>query len=375
MTHKAKINDTMRILGGQPSQSNAMSYIANEVAIKALVDSRRLTLESYATTGNAVYIFSKEGRASAFVVPFYEKAAAEERFEKCHAATGAELPVLYPFELPRAAAKQRLKEPVPERKGRLMNREYKWVGVSPHSEEVEREMVIAANNDEYVLITGETGVGKEVVARRIHRMSRRANNPFIPVNCSAIPESLAETELFGHASGAYTGASGSREGYTGTADGGVLFLDEIGSLPDPIQPKILRFLEDGVIMKVGTTRQFETDVRVIAATNEDIGSAKMRRDLFYRLDVNHIHIKPLRERREDIAPLAEFYVGLLNERRGAQRAVSPEAMKLLEGYEFPGNVRELENLLRYGFFRCRDSVIEPADIKPKIERNRELVKK
>ncbi|MBI4162397.1 MAG: sigma-54-dependent Fis family transcriptional regulator [Candidatus Aenigmarchaeota archaeon] len=257
---------------------------------------------------------------------------------------------------------------------RNVNTQYEWVGVSPHSQEVLREIEIAAKNDEYVLITGETGVGKEVVARRVHKLSRRAEKVFLPVNCSAIPKDLAESEFFGHTSGAFTGASGSREGYVEAANDGVLFLDEIGAMPKELQPKLLRFLEDGVVIRIGSTTPTETDVRIIAATNADIYGSRIRRDLFYRLDINHIDIRPLRERCEDVISIAEFYLGLLNGKDGAQKTLSSDARAMLQEYEFPGNVRELENILRYGFYHCQNGTIEVSHIKPKIERNKQYAK-
>jgi DNA-binding NtrC family response regulator len=201
-----------------------------------------------------------------------------------------------------------------------------------------------------ILLTGESGTGKDLVARAIHARSPRADQPFLEINCSALPENLVESELFGHERGAFTDARVRKQGLAELADGGTLFLDEVGDMPPGTQPKVLRFLEDSKFMRVGGTRDVRVDVRLIAATNHELDSmvqtGAFRNDLYFRLKVLPIHIPPLRERREDIAPLATFFVERLSRDLKREPAtLSESAVRLLEGYSWPGNVRELRNIL------------------------------
>lgn len=201
-----------------------------------------------------------------------------------------------------------------------------------------------------VLLTGESGTGKEAVARAIHRASPRADAPFVAINCGAIPENLLESELFGHEKGAFTGAERAREGLFGEADSGSLFLDEIGELPQNLQVKLLRALQERRIRPVGGSREREIDVRVIAATArdllEEVATNRFREDLYYRVNVVHIHLPPLRVRREDIPPLASHFLQRHSERLGiATEPLEPDVLALLVRYTWPGNVRELENVL------------------------------
>jgi two-component system response regulator AtoC len=202
-----------------------------------------------------------------------------------------------------------------------------------------------------VLLTGESGTGKEVIARLIHDTSGRARQVFVAVNCGAIPEGLMESEFFGHVKGAFTDAYGAKKGLIETASGGTLFLDEVGELPLPLQVKILRFLQEGEVRRVGDTRSVRVDVRVVAATARDLGadvaSGRFREDLFYRLNVVPIRIPPLRERSEDIPALADHFLKQTGERLQINRSLtfSVEAMRALIAYPWPGNVRELENLV------------------------------
>ncbi len=201
-----------------------------------------------------------------------------------------------------------------------------------------------------VLITGESGTGKEAVARLIHRSSPRAESAFVAVNCGAIPENLLESELFGHAKGAFTGADRAREGMFAEADGGTLFLDEIAELPVALQVKMLRALQERSIRPVGATGERQVDVRVLAATSRDLGvevqAGQFREDLFYRLNVVHLHLPPLRARPEDIAPLAEHFVRRQAARFGMQvDRLAPPVLQTLARYPWPGNVRELENVV------------------------------
>jgi two-component system nitrogen regulation response regulator NtrX len=201
-----------------------------------------------------------------------------------------------------------------------------------------------------VLITGENGTGKELVARAIHQQSNRAGGPFIEVTCAAIPSELIESELFGHVKGSFTGAVNDRAGKFEQAHGGTLFLDEIGDMSLNAQAKVLRVLQDGVVTRIGGSKPVEVDVRVLAATNKnletEIAEGRFREDLFYRLNVVPIHVPPLRERREDIPSLVVHFVNLLTSREGvAPRAIAPEAIDRLAQLDWPGNVRELRNTI------------------------------
>ena len=207
-----------------------------------------------------------------------------------------------------------------------------------------------------VLIVGESGTGKELIARAIHFGGERAGGPFIPVNCSAIPRDLAESLLFGHVRGAFTGADRSRKGYFELADGGTLFLDEIGDMPPELQPKLLRVLEDGYFMPLGEVEETHVDARIIAATNQDLlkksSKGAFREDLFFRLAHITVTVPPLRERKEDIPLLAKHFLRIFSEEmRIPQPVLSPEASKMLEDYRFPGNVRELKSIIEYALLK------------------------
>jgi transcriptional regulator with PAS, ATPase and Fis domain len=223
-----------------------------------------------------------------------------------------------------------------------------------------------------VLITGESGTGKELVAQAVHRTSGRARAPFVAVNCGAIPENLLETELFGHAKGAFTGAHATKTGRIGQAQGGTLFLDEIGELPLALQVKLLRILQTHEYSPVGDNRVLHADVRIVAATNIDLDEAvragNFREDLYYRLNVIHVCVPPLRDRIGDIALLAEHFLVKARERTGRNRVlgISPEAMELLERYNWPGNVRELENSIERAILLCRSDRVEPRDLPAKV---------
>jgi two-component system response regulator AtoC len=219
-----------------------------------------------------------------------------------------------------------------------------------------------APSDASVLITGETGTGKEVVARSIHRRSPRHERLLVPVNLAAVPLELLESELFGHARGAFTGAIAERAGKLELADGGTLFLDEIADTPLALQPKLLRVLQDGVVERVGSNHRRQVDVRVISATNrnleEAIGAGRFRSDLYYRLRVIQIAVPPLRERREDIRYLAAHFLRRFGQRRpGGPPGITHEALRLLEDYAWPGNVRELENVIERAVVLCRGDTI------------------
>ena len=218
-----------------------------------------------------------------------------------------------------------------------------------------------------VLITGENGTGKELVARAIHRLSPRASKPFVEVNCAAIPSELIESELFGHMKGSFTGAVSDRAGKFEQADKGTLFLDEIGDMSLAAQAKVLRVLQDGEVTRIGGTKQHRVDVRVLAATNkkleEEIAANRFREDLFYRLNVLPLHVPPLRERREDIPLLAQHFVNMLSQREGApSRTMDSTALEVLQRFDWPGNVRELRNAIERVMILAAGPRITGADV-------------
>ena len=222
-----------------------------------------------------------------------------------------------------------------------------------------------------VLVTGESGTGKEVIARAIHRASPRAARAFVGINCAAIPESLLESELFGHVRGSFTGATADKVGLFEAADGGTLLLDEIGELPAPLQAKLLRVLQEGEIRRVGDQRDRKVDVRIIAATARDLATeaeaGSFREDLYYRLAVVTIRLPPLRERREDIGPLATHFVARLAQRLGRPLALGPDALEWLTGQEWRGNVRELENAVERAVVLCDRQELEARDFQEQRE--------
>jgi two-component system response regulator AtoC len=224
------------------------------------------------------------------------------------------------------------------------------VGGSPPMRELFGLIEKVAPTRSAVLVTGETGTGKELVARAIHRLSPRGGRLFVPLNCAAIPSELLESELFGHVRGAFSGAQSDREGKFATADGGTLFLDEIGDMDQRLQAKLLRALEEGVIEPVGSNRRVRVDVRIVSSTNRDLEVAiregRFREDLFYRLNVFRLHLPPLRERKEDVPALAASFLRDFGRELGkGPLGLRPPATAALEGYAWPGNVRELRNLM------------------------------
>ena len=218
-----------------------------------------------------------------------------------------------------------------------------------------------------VLVIGETGTGKELIARHVHELSHRAQGPFVAVNCGAFSESLVESELFGHEKGAFTGALTQKAGWFEAANSGTLFLDEIGDLPLSMQVKLLRVLQEREIVRLGSRRSTPIDVRVIAATNvkleEAVAAGKFREDLFYRLRVATLVLPPLRERRGDILPLAVHFVAEYQRRLGyARAALTPAAQARLTAHDWPGNIRELENVIHHALLVCRNNRIEASDV-------------
>jgi two-component system response regulator HydG len=228
-----------------------------------------------------------------------------------------------------------------------------------------------ASSSATVLVQGESGTGKELVARAIHERSARKNRPSVAVNCAALPETLLESELFGYERGAFTGAAGRKEGRFELADGGTLFLDEVADLSAVTQPKILRVLQEGEFDRLGGTRSIKVDVRLVAASNQDLAQMvkerRFREDLFYRLNVITIHVPPLRERREDIPVLAQHFLRVYAAKNNRRLdGLTDEALRRLEGYAWPGNVRELENVIERGVVLARGTQVDVADLPAEV---------
>ena len=227
-----------------------------------------------------------------------------------------------------------------------------------------------------VMVTGESGTGKELVAQAIHQESPRRSGPFVSVNCGAIPETLMESELFGHVKGAFTGAVANTVGLFFAANGGTLFLDEVTEVPQSVQVKLLRVIQEREIRRVGDTRDMKVDVRLIAASNRDVAKAVadgiLREDLFYRLNVIPIQLPPLRERRDDISLLAEHFVRKISAELGkVVRGVSPEALAILESYRWPGNIRELENVIERALVLGSGDILAAEALPPDLHQIRE----
>ncbi len=241
------------------------------------------------------------------------------------------------------------------------------VGGSKPMQEVMRIIEMAAPSSASVLITGETGSGKEIVARTIHKLSPRASGPFVAINCSAIPETLMESEIFGHERGAFTGAAERRIGCFELADGGTLLLDEIGEMPAPTQAKLLRVLEDRKVRRLGSKSETPVDVRVLAATNKDpekaVEDGGLRQDLYFRLNVFHIHLPPLRDHKEDIPLLAEHILRDINAKHGKSvRGIGAEVLDIFMSHTWPGNIRELRNVLERAAIMSEKDLISRSSL-------------
>jgi DNA-binding NtrC family response regulator len=247
------------------------------------------------------------------------------------------------------------------------------VGASRPMQEVMRQVEMASPSTASVLITGETGSGKEMVARSIHMLSPRAERPFIAINCSAIPESLMESEIFGHERGAFTGAAERRIGCFELADGGTLLLDEIGEMPPPTQAKLLRVLEDHKIRRLGSKVETPVDVRVLAATNknpeEAVADGHLRQDLYFRLNVFNIHLPPLRDHKDDLPLLVDSLLAEVSEKHGKKVAgVGSDVMDLFKSYPWPGNVRELRNVLERAAIASDRGTVSRSHLPPEFGR-------
>ncbi|MFN7931115.1 MAG: sigma-54 dependent transcriptional regulator [Blastocatellia bacterium] len=268
-----------------------------------------------------------------------------------------------------------LQQSAPQREQARLRREIptsptRIIGASRQMKDVLKLLSKAARSTSTVLITGESGTGKELFARSIHEMSDR-KGAFVPVNCAAIPTELIESELFGHTGQAFTGAKQARAGLFEAAEGGTIFLDEVGELPLLMQPKLLRVLQEGTVRRVGADREREINVRVLAATNRDleqeVSEGRFREDLYWRLNVIHLRIPPLRERPLDIPLMIDHFLNKMAERSNLPPFnVTPEALALLTAYSWPGNVRELENAMESAMALAEGSLITPQDLPARI---------
>jgi two-component system response regulator HydG len=245
------------------------------------------------------------------------------------------------------------------------------VGRSQTMREVLSRVVRVSPTDAIVLITGESGTGKELIARAVHANSRRADKPFVTVNCAAISETLLESELFGHARGSFTGAISARKGLFEEADGGTFFFDEIAETTLSFQAKLLRAIQEGEVRRVGENRPIHIDIRVIAATNVDLQTAvterRFRQDLYYRLNVARFTLPPLRERREDIPLLVQFFLDKSNRKMGTQARMGEGVIEKVIQHDYPGNIRELENLVEQAVAFSGGGVITQDDILPETQ--------
>ncbi|PYM26095.1 MAG: Fis family transcriptional regulator [Candidatus Rokuibacteriota bacterium] len=277
-----------------------------------------------------------------------------------------------------ALERKRLQEENRELK-RQLRREHGFegfIGKSPRILEVFETIRKTADSGSTVMITGESGTGKELVARAVHLESARRSGPFVSVNCGAIPETLMESELFGHVKGAFTGAVASTEGLFAAAGGGTLFLDEITEIPHSVQVKLLRATQEREVRRVGDTRDVKVDVRLIAASNRDLSKAMadgvLREDLYYRLNVIPIHMPPLRERLDDIPLLVSHFIARITKDVGKSvRGISPDALAILERYHWPGNIRELENVVERAIVLGSGDLLSPDSLPPHLRMPRD----
>lgn len=258
-----------------------------------------------------------------------------------------------------------------------MEGDFSFVTVSKVMNNLIETAYKAAHFDSNILITGESGTGKGSLAKLIHSWSYRKKGPFIKINCAAIPENLFESELFGYEPGAFSGASNKgKKGLLEMANGGTLFLDEIGDLPLNLQSKLLQVIEEKEMIRLGSTKTIKLDIRIIAATNQNIESLieknKFRRDLYYRINTVSLHLKPLRERIEDIIPLANHFLKLLNDKYNMKKVFTSESLKILSNYSYPGNIRELSNIVENAFLISDDSFIGKDDLPEHVRKEEKI---
>ncbi|MFN7135363.1 MAG: sigma-54 interaction domain-containing protein, partial [Myxococcales bacterium] len=248
------------------------------------------------------------------------------------------------------------------------------VGTSPPMQELAAQLRRIAPTDASVFICGESGTGKEVVARTLHALSRRARAPLVPLNMAALPATMIESELFGHARGSFTGAVAARPGAFELADGGTLFLDELAEMPLELQPKLLRAVEGGAFRPLGARDEVKVDVRIVAATNrepeEALAAGRLREDLYYRLSVFTLTLPPLRDRAGDIPLLAQHFVSHFNQRHGTRvEEIAPDALEALQAHDWPGNVRELRNVVERALVLAREGRLTRAHLPPSVREN------
>ncbi|MRG87581.1 sigma-54 interaction domain-containing protein [Salinibacillus xinjiangensis] len=238
-----------------------------------------------------------------------------------------------------------------------------WIGESYATNQLKEKVAKVATTEAIVLIQGDSGVGKEVVAKNIHKLSQRKNKPYIQINCGAIPEELIEAELFGYEKGAFTGANSDKEGLFEAANGGTVLLDEIGEMPLHLQVRLLRVIQTKKVTRVGGTKERPLNVRFIAASNknlqESVDQGEFREDLFYRLNVIPIFIPPLKDRKEDILPLCEYFLGTFNEKYQTKKVLTPETLQLFQEFDWPGNVRQLENIIERLVIITEEDTVSP----------------
>jgi DNA-binding NtrC family response regulator len=266
--------------------------------------------------------------------------------------------------------REKLLETISRALNKLTNLDAEIVSASPEMDRVKKLILKVAKSNSTVLIRGESGTGKELIARSIHNNSLRTDQIFQAVNCAAINENLLESELFGHEKGSFTGAVNEKKGLFEVADGGTLFLDEIGELDVSLQAKLLRALQEKQIRRVGATREINTDVRVVAATNRDLlkmtQEGSFREDLYYRLNVLSIEIPPLRERRSDVLLLMDYFIKKHTRSTNRKISLSPEARRIFEDYSYPGNVRQLESAIERAILLCENDTITVDDLPPEM---------
>jgi len=252
------------------------------------------------------------------------------------------------------------------------------IGKSPAIKKIKTLIEKIATTDSTILIQGETGTGKELISKVIHNMSKRADKPFVTINCAAIPETLIESELFGYKKGSFTGATDNRGGLFEAANEGTFFLDEVAEMQMSLQAKLLRVIENGEVRRIGENEQRKVDVRVISATNKDlwklVGEGKFREDLYFRLNVVQIYIPPLRERKEDIPPLIRHFLEICNAKYEKNViSISDDALSMLLNYSYPGNVRELENILQHAVIFSENNTIVKSELPGHVISSRALL--